>query len=330
MWSRRVLAAIPAIVGCSSSPANSGGGKWEVVAESQPAALLSVWAGSRNNVWVVGGYSGTDGPLVEHYDGTNWTKLATGLGNINLWWVRGFDDGTVWISGSQGTIVSTTDGSSFTPVGPTLGNVIVFGLWGNKPNDVWAVGGNGPSGAFATHYDGSTWTPATLDPGITTVWKVNGFASDDVWMSGTDGWTCHWTGTLGCAQIPDAVQQQNSLFSIGVNSTRVITVGGPEPGVLFESDGTGTWTSPLSSLPALAGVAVTETDAYAVGDAGTMLHRSSSGAWSSETPLTNVGLHAVYIDPGGDVWSVGGLYNMTPTMDGVVLHKGAALKGSFQ
>ena len=49
---------------------------WDVVAENQPAALLSVWSASATDVWVVGGDPRTGtGPIVEHYDGTTWTKL---------------------------------------------------------------------------------------------------------------------------------------------------------------------------------------------------------------------------------------------------------------
>jgi hypothetical protein len=46
------------------------------------------------------------------------------------------------------------------------------------------------------------------------------------------------------------------------------------------------------------------TDVWAVGDRGTILHRTSSG-WAPETTAVNLGLLAVGGDAGGGVWAVG-------------------------
>jgi len=295
--------------------------------------LLSVWASGPDNAWVVGGEANNAGPVIEHYDGTGWTKLSSGLaGNVDLWWVTGFDDGHVFVSGSQGSIAQTTDGSSFTVMTTPPGNVTVFGMWGSSSSDVWAVGGTGAGGAFIWRYNGTAWTVyPSLPIDITTCWKVNGAAADNVWISCTNGTTLHWDGSsLQRMDIADAADQQASLFSIGVNSKRAITVGGSITGVLYENAGSG-WQAAISNIGVLlSGVAVSETDAYAVGGGGTIVHRSSAGTWSPETSGTTEGLHSVFIDPTGDVWSVGGNFNQTPTINGVLLHKGHALEGSFE
>jgi photosystem II stability/assembly factor-like uncharacterized protein len=325
-----------AVLGACGSD-GGGSAKWELITQDQPAALLSLWASSPSNVWVVGGHGATGGPIIEHYDGTTWTKFqTTGYDNINLWWVEGFDDGRIFMGGEQGTILSTTDGSSFTKLDPPAGtgNVTVFGIWGAASNDVWAVGGTGAGGGFLWRYDGQTWTTfSAIPPEILggTCWKVNGRAADDVWMSATDGTVLHWhAGALDTMAISDAQQQGQSLFSIGASSKRVVTVGGGTTGVLFEDDGQG-WTAPLNVGVLMSGVAVADDEAYAVGGGGTILHSTSAGHWAADKQaLTIESLHAAFIDPTGDAWTVGGNFNATPQSGGVLLHKGAALQGSFQ
>jgi hypothetical protein len=326
-----LLTGLVACSGSSTAPPV----KWDLVAQNQPSALLSTWATGDTDAWVVGGYdgSGSSGPVVAHYNGTAWTQIATGLpATIDLWWVKGFDDGTVLVSGSQDTIAMTTDGTTFTPMTTPTGNATVFGVWGAATDDIWAVGGTGQGGAFVWHYTGTTWAPQTIDSDIVTCWKVNGLTSTNVWISCTNGVTLNWNGTaLVRHNIAEAVQQQASLFSIGVSSERVVTVGGASTGLLFESDDGGTtWQSPLSSVGVLlSGVAVSETDAYAVGGGGTILHRNSNATWAAETSGTFEDLHSTFIDPSGAVWAVGGAFDQTPTTMGVLLHAGSSLTGSF-
>lgn len=332
------LICVAALAACGGDSGSSA--SWATVADGQSAALLSVWAGSDSDVWVVGGNpADNSGPLVFHYDGTGWTKLSTGLTNVDLWWVKGFDDGVVMLTGSKGTILRYhPDTGAFEPMTTPETTVIVFGLWGATSNDVWAVGGagGGGNGGFAWHNDGgSSWavSPPSFPADLATagtVWKVNGTASDNVWMSGTNGTTLHWNGTtLERMDVADAQEQQASLFSIAANDKFAVTVGGATTGVLFENSGSG-WTSALPAIGNfLSGVTVSEDDAYAVGQGGTILHRAN-GKWvTDKQTLTFENLHAAFIDPAGGVWAVGGEFEGHPTTAGVVLHKGDALKGSF-
>jgi hypothetical protein len=210
---------------------------WTVVAEGQPAALLSGWSSSATDVWVVGGdpRDGT-GPIVQHYDGVAWTKLDTGQRNVDLWWVTGFAGGPVFMSGSNGTILRYQNGV-FEKL-PTPGSFIVFGMWGAAPDDVWAVGGNFGGGGFAWRFNGSTWTAFPDVPtDITsqgTCWKVSGRSANDIWISATNGTTLHWNGaTLDRMDVPVEV----SLLSVAGNAERFVTVGGAFDGVLYENAG---------------------------------------------------------------------------------------------
>jgi hypothetical protein len=309
-----------------------GGGDdpaWTVIGEGQPSALLSVWGSSESDVWVVGGdpRDGT-GPIVEHYDGTAWTKMDTGLRNIDLWWVKGFANGPVFMSGANGTILRYQNGT-FEKL-TTPGNLIVFGMWGAAPDDLWAVGGNFGGGGFAWRYNGSMWTAFAGVPADImsqgTCWKVNGLSKDNIWISGTNGTTLHWNGTtLDRVDVP----VEASLLSVAGNAKRFVTVGGAFDGVLYENEGSGWHTALPPGGSLLAGVAVSDDQYVAVGQFGTVLRRGNS-SWSSDKPVTSQNLHAAWIDPAGGMWAVGGHYDTPPMSAGVLIHKGDPLQGSFQ
>jgi hypothetical protein len=305
------------------------GPTWAVVVEDQPAALLSAWGSSATDVWVVGGDPRDgSGPLVYHYDGASWTKLDTGLRSVDLWWVTGFAGGPVFMSGSNGTIVKYQNGA-FEKLA-TPGTFIVYGMWGAAPDDVWAVGGSGGGNGFIWRYNGTAWTAFPSVPSDIasqgTCWKVNGRSASDVWISATSGTTLHWNGSvLERMDVP----VEASLLSVAGNAERFVTVGGQSDGVLYENDGSG-WKSALPpGGPKLTGVAVSEDQAYAVGEFGAVLRRGSNGSWAIDKPhVTDQNLHATWIDPSGGVWAVGGHYDTPPMSAGVLIHKGDPV--SFQ
>jgi hypothetical protein len=322
----RCVLGIASLGACGNA---SDDAAWSVVAESQPASLLSVWGSSATDVWVVGGdpRDGT-GPIVQHYDGETWTKLDTGERNVDLWWVTGFAGGPVLMSGSNGTILRYQDGA-FEKL-PTPGNLIVFGMWGAAPDDLWAVGGNSGGGGFAWRYDGNAWRVVPeVPPDITsqgTCWKVSGRDGDDVWISGSNGTTLHWNGaTLDRIDVPI----EAPLLSVAGNAERFITVGGAFDGVLYENEGSGWRAAIPPGGPRLAGIAVSTDLAYAVGEFGVVLRRGSSGWSTDQSQVTAENLHAAWIDPAGGVWAVGGDYDVQPTKMGVLLHKGELLRGAF-
>jgi hypothetical protein len=117
---------------------------WQVIQEGLDAALLSVWGTSSSDVWTVGGdmADGT-GPLVLHYDGSEWQRLLTGQAAGTLWWVFGFEGGPLYMGGDGGVILRYED-EQFIRL-QTPGQDTVFGIWGTAaatgPNEMWAVGG---------------------------------------------------------------------------------------------------------------------------------------------------------------------------------------------
>lgn len=333
-WAR--LYALPAIaifLGLNVAACGDDGGMtqpatWQLLAERQPSSLLAVWAPSTDNVWVVGGREGPGlGPTVWHYDGSAWNKLDTGEVNVDLWQVFGFDDGTVFLGGSNGTILRYRNGT-FEKI-PTPSTYTVFGLWGSSPDDVWAVGGQTSSRGFAWRFQGTAFeavpgVPTELDD-MGTVWKVVGRAADDVWMSCSLGLVLHWDGAA-LSSMPVGGMEE-TLFSIGCNTDLCVTAGTNfANGVLYQLEG-GAWSSnvPTEDGPVWRGVTPTADHPYIVGMVGAVIRFDGTQWVSDPHGLTTESLHAAWGDADGNVFAVGGKFDSSPTKDGVLLFKGAAI-----
>lgn len=321
-----LIAALFILSSCSGDDGNTPEGKWQLLAEGRPSSLLSVWASSTQDVWVVGGREGTGlGPTVFHYDGATWTKLDPGAPNVDLWWVYGFANDAVFFGGSGGTIIRYRDGEFAKLTTPSTD--IVFGMWGASPDDMWAVGGQTNGRAFVWRLQGSTFVPvsgmpATLPTGG-AVWKVTGRAADDVWMSCSQGLILHWDGqSLSSEQVGGA---EESLFSIGCHASGCVAAGtNITNGVLYQNDGQG-WTSkvPTPDGPVWRGVTPTGEHPYVVGMFGSVVRLTPSGWVSDPHGLTTRSLHAAWATADGSLFAAGGQFDSFPTKEGVLLYKGA-------
>jgi len=248
---------------------------WSLLGSQRTSSLLSVWAPSTDNVWIVGGREGLGGkPVIWHLDATGWTNLvatetALDLSNTGSWSVFGFDDGTVFMGGSNGTLLRYKDGTLTKLATPAAD--IVFGIGGASSNDVWAVGGQANARGFVWRYDGSDVTavsglPTELETG--TVWKVVARAANDVFMSATQGIVLHWDGqALASTAVGGA---EDSLFAISCNDARCVAAGtNTAAGVIYEYAGTD-WVSTVPSQggPVWRGITPTGEHTYVVGASG--------------------------------------------------------------
>ncbi len=145
------------------------GSSWAIVPSPNPASLASYLAGvaaiATDDVWTVGHYLDSNGvyrTLVEHWDGTSWTIVATpNVGN-----------------------------------GPNALN----GIAALAPNDIWAVGyqSSSPGGATSTltmHFDGTNWTivPSPNPGGLTSsLAGVVALTDGSIWCAGF-----YYDGTQG-------------------------------------------------------------------------------------------------------------------------------------
>lgn len=312
------------LAGCPSDPDPEP--EWRIVADLEvlPSGLISVWGTSATDVWTVGADADGTGPYVLHYDGASWSRIATGITGVDLWWVHGFAGGPVFAGGTEGTILRI-EGTTVTPM-TTPGMNTVFGIWGTSPTDVWAVGGalGATGGGFTWHYDGTTWSDVPLPagfPDMDVVFKVWGRASGDVWFVGTHGRILHWNGTAFAEE--SATGTSRTLFTTHMDSDTIVAVGGFGTGVLLENDGTGWRDVVPPSTSGLLGVWLSGNDeGYAVGESGEVVRRTATG-WAEEDHGLALAenLHAVWVDPDGGVWAVGGQLAATPPRDGIILHR---------
>ncbi len=280
-----------------------------------------------DDVWIVGGREGPgQGPVVFHFDGTSWTKLDTGVVDVDLWQVFGFAGGPVYMGGSNGNVLRYHRNGTFERLSaPTTG--VVFGLWGSAPDAMWAVGGQPAGPALISRLEGGGFVevpgaPADLATGG-AVWKVSGRSATEVWMSASRGYVLRWDGALAPFKIG---ADDESLFSMGCNAVRCITAGADTTnGVLYENE-SHQWVSkvPSADEPQFRGVTPVGNAMYIVGQFGAIRRRTDTG-WESESQrLTTESLHAAWSDADGNVFAVGGRFDRTPTTNGVVIFKGAA------
>lgn len=302
---------------------------WRFILQDQPGALLSVTGSAGDDIWIVGSDDG-EGPTILHYDGTQFTRHHTG-DEGDLWWIGRSPSGTLWTAGDAGRVFKKTGSGDFEPL-PTPEPVRLFGVLPFADDDVWAVGGDELTGqSVVWHYDGSAWTqPADLDPALLErriIFKIWGTSSDDVWLVGEGGPVLHKIAD-GWETIP--VPNNGRLITVHGSGDTVISVGGFYDGFIVElAPGTCTEVTP-DDLYQLNGVFVSDDgSAHAAGNDGAIWERTPAGEWSQleEPPATDLDYHAIFQDPEGGFWAVGGFLSGYPLEQGVLTYQGERLQG---
>lgn len=302
------------------------------------AGLLSIWGTSSTDVWIVGADPGDGlGPMVLSYDGTAWTRHATGTTG-DLWWVWSDGGDTIWMSGEGGRML-TYDRVGGTFVEDVITNPAykLFGVWGTGPSDIWTVASdinNAIDGAIL-HYDGAAWTESTTIPPDPTnpvnrrqPFKVWGCGGSDVWTIGTRAVALHWNGTTWEDTWDQPVYQSITLVTVhGRACDDAYAVGGFGNAVTIHWDGS-LWTDvspPLTDIvPGMNGVFASDAGSTAIcGQRGSIYWREGT-AWVADArpPATSRDFHACWIDEAGAVWAVGG--DLGTLTEGVVVYGGIA------
>jgi hypothetical protein len=329
---RRSLATMAILLtqaGCPSSDS------FELVFDDLDATLFSVWGGGPDDIWAVGADAG-DGPLVLHYDGDAWSRMATGASG-DLWWVSGRGD-DIWMSGDGGLIVRYGRASSEFEVMRAPGaedNLTLFGIFPIAADEVWAVGGvsavEGRVGR-AYRFDGSAWSlvddlpeAANEDP----LFKVWGRGRDDLWIVGLGNAAFH-RGPDGWTEVPT----DRRLLTVHGNDDTVLAVGGFASGYIVEAqDGALVDVSP-QGIEEMIGVYV-EPDGtvVTVGIDGAVWKRQD-GVWApvldSPTPPTGLDYHGVFVDSAGGLWAVGGEITVPPFNRGILSYRGPGVSNEIR
>jgi hypothetical protein len=304
--------------------------RFQAVARDLDEALLAVGGTASDDVWAVGADRGR-GPLVLHYDGDGWQRIATGTRG-DLWWIAPVPGGPTYLAGKDATILRY-DGATFTRMAtPGLAAHTIYGLWAAAADEVWAVGSVAGRAGFVWRYDGVAWrdvpvpltVPAVDDFGDAVgFFKVWGGPDGRPWVVGGRGTALRWDGA---ALQPVPTPADDTLFTVHQAGELVVAVGGGASGALVERTGDGAF---VDRTPAgarlLQGVWVTaDGDGWASGAGGAMYRRGDDG-WRPaphDLGLDVESLHATWIDPDGGVWAVGGDVVTAGLDNGAILYRG--------
>lgn len=206
------------------------GRAWNIVASPNPlthtnSVLYSVSGAAANDVWAVGSSHNGSLPsrtLIEHWDGTEWSIVASpnpDTAQFNeLRGVAGLSAKEAWAVGYRGgsrtetpieTLILRWDGVRWRQVAsPNIAGAAnqLFGITAISASDIWAVGSAGGA-PLALHWDGTSWS--IVSPGIGSglsserLNAVSGTAANDVWAVGeargiftnqTFATIWHWNG----------------------------------------------------------------------------------------------------------------------------------------
>jgi hypothetical protein len=292
------------------------GSAWNIVTTPNVGSnfnqLYSVAAVSSNNVWAVGASSDNNllfQPLIEHWDGTQWSTVAN-------------------------------------PVAPGT-SAFIYGVVALAANDIWGVGyiqvGFSAQQPLAVHWDGSSWglvqTPSTSPANNDVLWSVTALSPSDVWAVGNsvdrvsgnyNTLIEHWNGSAwSVVTSPNPSGSiYNFLWGVAAASSNDIWVmgraytGSTYPG-LFERWNGSAW-SIISSGPTdqsytelYGAVALSSSNVWAVGREGdgfstnlTLIEHCDGSAWSrvphpEPAGSTQSYLNATKAVSANDVWTVG-------------------------
>jgi hypothetical protein len=231
--------------------------------------LNAIKASSSTDVWAVGEFLHTTGfrrVLIEHYDGTSWTrKIGVSYKKQDnvLNGVAAPSSTNVWAVGCNGpdyffscdhALIEHYDGTNWklqtsaAPPCEVQGTSALSGVSAASSTSVWAVGnyecksgGSGYQQTFIQHFDGTSWTTqSSHDPGLDN--SLLGVSA----VSSTDAWAVGWLTT----ELGGCIPQTYPLIE-HFDGTSWTVVDTPIPGPDF---------TVLTGVKALS-----STDAWAVG-----------------------------------------------------------------
>src|SRR6187402_2270059 len=152
------------VVACGSEPREPAAEPlpqaWSWVAHSPKAALLGVHGTSDSDVWLTGADDG-QGPLLLHWDGSDWRRQETSVRG-DLWWAHATQQGPVFFGGEGALVLRYEGGELERLVTPGLGKHTVFGISAVSPDDVYLVGAAAGRNGFIWHYDGESMSALEL------------------------------------------------------------------------------------------------------------------------------------------------------------------------
>ncbi len=286
-------------VGAYGTATRFDGSKWTSIPTNARKDLHGVWGTSGTDVFAVG-ETGT----VAHFDGFAWT-LSHVEGGHNLLSVWGSSSTDVFALGVTGypehPVMFHYDGSSWQNMG-YFGGPYLADVWGTSHADVFAVGGS----RSILHYDGRNWDymiPLDSSVYLSAVW---GASSTDVYAVGYTGVVMHYDG-IQWTQLNISAIRPVDVGGTGSNDVYIVQRTNSKPSLLH-FDGS-QWGEELLYREHGLNAIFSESamSAYAVGDAGTILHKTSDyyGVTSPMASGTSENLNSVWKNGGEGLIAVG-------------------------
>jgi hypothetical protein len=305
----RRAAVAAAALALFAIPAAADGSTWGVAhppftaTDNVPYAPLNGIASiSATNVWAVGQDSGT--PLVDHWNGSSWSKSALPSGPCSV-----FENDCVLtgVSGDSASdvitvgngVLATTSGWVATalafrwngtawrqlPVPSSLPYDAMEHVQAFSPSNAWAVGvGSSATSdaqvATAVNWNGTTWTQVATPVSTTNNLSINaisGTSPSDIWV-------------VGQTVTPGYHNRQFTSVIMHYNGSTWTQVAAPDNSGLLDVD------------------AVSPTDAWAIAADGAVLNWNGA-AWTVATQLAQGNTVVSALSP-TDVW-VGGVVSLT-------------------
>jgi len=263
-------------VGSNGAIVHYDGTRWSRALDSVSYFFRGVWGSGPTDIWAVGFLSlNNTAPVIFHYDGTGWARDASVADTLpwpplsDVW---GTSASNVWAVGYGGWI-SRFDGSRW--IDASVGSAFYSErIWGTSATDVWTVGPQ-----TVMHYDGIGWSSQSVS--VLTARQLSagwGARQDDQWAAGsTEKGFLHFDGSRWSSVVPEDATSAMIYGMWGVTPSRIWAVSrtgtsGPGVGAIWQYNGT-QWFIVAQDTMNLTGVwASSGTDAWVVGDFGTVLH----------------------------------------------------------
>ncbi len=320
----------------ANSPGNANdngapAAQWQLVFDELAASFLSVSGTASDDVYAVGADPGDGGgPYVFHYDGQRWQRLQTELSG-DLWWISDrLISGAFYLAGEGGLIIR------FDPVAVTFeredtpGTETLFGVWGTDAGPQWAVGGDlatQASGGVIWRFAGAQWVVEDIrslgTPDVPLVFKVWGRSATEVYVVGFSGLTARFDGDAW-TRLENELSGDPPLFTIHGDDMQVVGVGGSNPGIILELDGDAFRDRAPAGALGVNGVFIPAGQrGVAVGRDASVLFQTDDGWEIQQTGFNTIrSFHAVWVDPAGGIWAVGGNIDTDPPSGGILAHYG--------
>lgn len=180
----------------AAAPARKVQGAWKVVRSPSLGkdnnSLNSVAAISKHDVWAIGSYYDESKTLIEHWNGTRWSVVASPSIGAVLYGITTLAKNNVWAVGSEGSgseaVIEHWNGTRWSVVSSPVVAGSLLAVTAISAKNIWAVGADS-NGTLTEHWNGSSWSmvpsPSPVAYSNIELTGVTAVSTNDVWAVGS-------------------------------------------------------------------------------------------------------------------------------------------------